>query len=90
MAFASYAMNLSGADGDLILDVFVRDRKKDRTSLLSVSSEGEAGDGDSQLPLLSGNGRYVAYASKANNLINDDSKGIQDVFRTPTSQGPAA
>gem|GEM_PF-6729423 len=46
----------------------------------SVSSTGVSGNGYSGWPAISGNGRYVAFASEASNLVSNDTNGVQDVF----------
>ena len=50
------------------------------TEWVSVSSEGNAGNGESQAPVISGNARYVAFHSAANNLVDEDTNGVVDVF----------
>ena len=56
-------------------DVFVRDRKLHKTYLVSVSSAGVQGNGDSDTPAISADGRYVAFESGASNLVAGDSNG---------------
>jgi Tol biopolymer transport system component len=46
----------------------------------SVSSGGVQGDGESLYPTISANGRYVAFASSAMNLVAGDANGFRDVF----------
>jgi Tol biopolymer transport system component len=52
-------------------DVFVRDRATSKIELVSVSSRATQANGDSGLRglAISGNGRYVAFASEASNLV---------------------
>lgn len=50
------------------------------TSLVSVSSTEAVGDGESNGPSISNDGRYVAFASIATNLVNGDTNGKWDVF----------
>jgi hypothetical protein len=47
---------------------------------VSVSSAGQQGNGNSALPSISADGRFVAYESNATNLVEDDTNGIVDVF----------
>jgi Tol biopolymer transport system component len=62
-------------------DVFVRDRKLGTTTRVSVDSAGtEAQGGGSFQPALSDDGQRVAFASEANNLVADDTNGVQDIF----------
>ena len=50
------------------------------TSRVSVSSLGEEANGQSQEPSISEDGRYVAFASWAANLVEGDTNGTIDVF----------
>jgi len=80
VAFNSYASNLVPEDGNGTYDVFVHDRKKGRTTRVSVDSAGVEGNGLSYLPSISANGRYVAFISEASNLVPEDGNGMTDVF----------
>jgi Tol biopolymer transport system component len=61
-------------------DVYVRDRLAEKTSLVSVSTEGVRGNGPSFRPTISGDGRYIVYTSYADNLVPADTGGFADVF----------
>jgi Tol biopolymer transport system component len=50
------------------------------TELDSVSSAGVQGNQDSELPAVSADGRYVAFASLSDNLVPGDTNGAVDVF----------
>jgi len=50
------------------------------TSLVSVGIDGHPGDGDSSSPSISAEGRYIAFASSATNLVDGDTNGVSDVF----------
>jgi Tol biopolymer transport system component len=80
VAFGSNASNLVPNDGNHTYDVFVRDRKTGKTRRVSVSSEGVEGNGASQNPSISANGRFVAFSSGAANLVPGDTKEHVDVF----------
>ena len=80
MAFGSLASNLVAGDTNGKGDVFVRDRLNGTTELVSVSSVGAQGDGDSANPAISADGRFVAYDSIASNLDGPDTNGREDVF----------
>ncbi len=79
VAFDSEAGNLVSAATD-DRDVFVRDLKLHRTSMVSVSSAGIQGNDISALPAISADGRYVAFESVATNLVSGDTNGYADVF----------
>jgi len=80
VAFQSFASNLVSGDTNNTLDVFVHDRQTGQTTRVSVASDGSQGNGLSAHPSLSANGRYVAFASSASNLVSGDTNGAEDVF----------
>ena len=93
VAFTSVATNLDPRDGDLaIQDIFVRDRYKGTTELVSLDTNGgpaqppdDLNIGDlvclalSSNPAISGNGRFVAFQSLAQ-LAEDDTNIYNDVY----------
>src|SRR6185295_1744936 len=74
------APDLVNGDRNQAVDVFLRDRKRGRTTLLSVSSEGTQGNSDSSFPVISANGRFVAFSSLASNLVEGDRHNTADTF----------
>jgi Tol biopolymer transport system component len=88
VAFHSDATNLVSGDTNGERDVFVWDRWGWRnpegyhpaTTRVSVSSSSAQGNDSSDQPSISRDGRYVAFASHANNLVMGDSNGQRDVF----------
>jgi len=68
--------------GGALADVFVRDRHTAMTTQVSVSTSGRKGNGHSQGPSISANGRFVAYWSLASNLLppGSDTNDDEDVF----------
>jgi hypothetical protein len=83
VAFVSYASDLTtGSDTNGNQDVFVRDLGAGTTALASINSGAtDSGDSYSYLPAISGNGRYVAFASNADDLVAGiDTNGASDVF----------
>jgi Tol biopolymer transport system component len=80
VVFASDATNLVKGDNNGKLDIFVRDRVKKTTTLVSVSSTGAKGNKLSSTPTLSANGRYVAFMSEASNFVSGDTNGKSDIF----------
>ncbi|MGH3370986.1 MAG: hypothetical protein ACRDPR_13410, partial [Nocardioidaceae bacterium] len=75
VAFESFATNLATDDTNATADVFVHDRTTHETTLVSVDGAGRPGDGASVQPSLAADGRYVAFASAAGNLVGDDTSG---------------
>ncbi len=63
-------------------NIFVRDRRTGATELVSVASDGSPSNlyGDSYTPFISGDGRIVAFTSRATNFVPGDTNGVGDVF----------
>ncbi len=80
VAFHSAATNLIPKDTNNHIDVFVCDRTTGTIELISQSTAGGQGDGDSILPAISQDGRFVAFKSSADNLVPDDTNRKVDVF----------
>ena len=68
IAFASNAANLVAGDTNGHWDVFVRDLDAHRTVRVSVAANGAEADADSSRPMVSANGRFVAFLSPATTL----------------------
>jgi len=80
VAFTSAASNLVPNDTNKTWDAFVHDRTTGQTFRVSVASNGEQGNGDSKLPVLSADGQIVAFVSQAGNLVAGDRNGKSDIF----------
>jgi uncharacterized repeat protein (TIGR01451 family) len=81
VAFQSNATNLVSGDTNNYIDIFVHDRQSGQTTRVSVASDGtQADDGSSNDPALSADGRFVAFYSKAYNLVPEDNNNLDDVF----------
>ncbi len=87
VAFSSLASNLVPGDTNNSSDVFVRDRLTGTTQRVSLDSNGTPGNGTSHTPSISADGRYVAFASGATNLVTGDTNGRADVFVRDLVQG---
>ncbi len=87
VAFTSAANNLVAGDSNGKLDVFTCDRRTGAIEMISVSSAGVLGNGDSILPAISFDGRFVAYKSLANNLVPNDHNNTVDVFVRDRTRG---
>ncbi len=90
VAFRSLAFNLVPNDSNSNWDIFVHDRLTRTTVLVSVSSTGEQANAESDNPVLSADGRYVAFDSYASNLIANDWNNFRDIFlhdRDPDGNG---
>jgi hypothetical protein len=80
VAFSSGANNLVPGDIEFALDVFVHDRQTGMTEIVSVASDGTQGNGLSQYPSISADGRFVAFSSLASNFVFEDTNETDDVF----------
>ncbi len=80
VAFESSATNLVPGDTNGKRDIFVHDRQTKTTERVSISSGGAEGNDYSSGPSISADGRYIAFGSKATNLVATDMNGYYDVF----------
>ena len=80
VAYHSAASTLVEGDTNGTSDIFVFDRTNDTTIRVSVNSEGEEADGDSQFGSISASGRYVVFESAATNLVDGDTNNKVDIF----------
>jgi len=79
VGFDSRAPNFVVGDTNASSDVFLRDRLTNVTTRISVSASGVQGEAGSTNPSISGDGRYIAFESDANNLVSGD-LGSHDIF----------
>ncbi|RRR75622.1 MAG: hypothetical protein EI684_04250, partial [Candidatus Viridilinea halotolerans] len=70
VAFGSAADNLVVGDNNSVSDIFVRDRQAGITTRVSVASAGTEANAAATSPAISADGRYVAFESRATNLIS--------------------
>lgn len=91
VAFESNAPNLVDDDTNGVADIFVRDRDTDgngqfdepggvSTTRVSVSSQQLQSNGISARPVISTDGRYIAFDSLAGNLAESQTPGVRQVF----------
>lgn len=80
VAFRSGANNLVSGDTNNLDDIFVRDRQSGLTERVSVDALGVQGNDRSDFPSISADGRYVAFASSASNLVSGDTSSRKDIF----------
>jgi Tol biopolymer transport system component len=77
----STALGLVPADTNERSDVYLLDFESRSLTLISLNSLGTAaGGGDSRDPSFSGDGRLVAFASEAGDLVPNDTNGTADLF----------
>jgi len=89
VAFGSNSSNLVPLDINNTGDIFLRDLKSNKTTLVSANPARFVGnglsfrnDGDwwNYRPALSADGRYVAFTSYASDLAGGDTNGVREVF----------
>jgi Tol biopolymer transport system component len=81
VAFLSFARNLvSAPDTNGWCDVFVRDLETGKTQRVNLSADGAQARDGSPYVALSGDGRWVAFMSHANNLVPGDKNRTSDIF----------
>lgn len=80
VTFMSFATNLTPYDTNGYADIFVHDLQTGETTRVSVDSEGNEADSYSDSPVISGDGRYIAFESSATNLVTDDWNLSADIF----------
>lgn len=68
IVFESEATTLVENDENGYGDIFVFDTETQTTQLVSVNSEGEQVNYHAEYPAISGNGRFIAFVSRATNL----------------------
>jgi hypothetical protein len=79
VAFESEAA-LDPNDTNGTSDIYLRDWTAGRTTLVSVTPAGVAGNGSSFTPSISDDGTLIAFMSFAEDLVPQDTNGAPDVF----------
>jgi Tol biopolymer transport system component len=107
IAFDSIAENLAPGDTNGIApgvtdvssqeqgeDIFIANRLTGNIARVSVDSDGQQANGDSYRPVISGDGSCVAFISRADNLVANDtnqwSDGFVHCYQPPASLIPTA
>jgi Tol biopolymer transport system component len=80
VAWMSDSTTFVGNDTDPSRDIYVRDRKLNRTILASVSTTHTGGNDSSIFPAISTDGRFVIFSSPATDLVANDTNGANDDF----------
>jgi Tol biopolymer transport system component len=86
-AFLASATNLDAADADIELDLYVRDLRRNTTTLVSRATSGAKANAAVGISAISTGGRFVVFQSAATNLDTDDGDAIFDVFIRDLDQG---
>ena len=83
VAFASSASNLVLGDGNNDTDIFVYSHISGQLSRIAPRSSGGQPidpNGSSGTPVISDDGRWIAFGSTASNYVSDDTNGTDDIF----------
>jgi Tol biopolymer transport system component len=81
VVFSSSASNLVAGDANNVADVFLRDTTNNTTTLISVAKGSTApGNGKSEEPSISADGRFVSFTSLATDLVDNDGNALADIF----------
>ncbi len=80
VAFESDAANLTLNDTNGVTDIFVRDRIAGSVTRVSLRTNGDQANAQSFSPRISDDGTIVSFASRASNLVGDDSNRVADIF----------
>ena len=80
VSFESNASNLVKGDLNGHTDTFIYDRLNNTVELITLAPDGTQANASSSSGSISGNGRYVTYASFASNLVSGDTNKQRDIF----------
>jgi Tol biopolymer transport system component len=86
LVFASTATNLAPGTNRDQAEVYIHDRQTGLTELVSLGADGSVANGLSDKPIISFDGRLVAFWSWANNLV----PGEAEYCRDAENPGPCA
>ncbi|HEY5911006.1 MAG TPA: hypothetical protein VJA21_10430 [Verrucomicrobiae bacterium] len=81
VAFEGRAADFLTNSANSVSDIFLLDRATQTVRLVSVNRAGNAGgNGPSSTPLVSGDGHYIVFKSRAGDLVDGDTNGVADIF----------
>ena len=86
IAFYSHTSTLVSDDKNNLWDIFLWEENNPKLKRVSLTADGkERNQGEESSnrivsPSISGNGRYIAFTTTANNMVPGDDKYFQDVF----------
>lgn len=87
IVFKSDATNLVSSDTNSVTDIFLRNVSAGTTTRISVGVGNVQSNGFSGEPEISGDGKFVVFASFADNLVAGDTNGQRDVFLAEIATG---
>lgn len=80
VCFRTNATDLGPTDTNGKLDIYVRDRELETSTLVSISTGNVQSDENCSDGIISGNGKFVAFRSASNLLVSMDMNSAEDVF----------
>jgi Tol biopolymer transport system component len=86
IAFCAFTNRLTANDNNNLWDIFLWQNGKQelkRISMTETGAERNQGDESSSrvvYPAISGNGKYIAFATTSTNIVSDDNNQVQDIF----------
>ncbi|MBE0429623.1 MAG: PD40 domain-containing protein [Thermoleophilia bacterium] len=87
VVFVTAATNLAPGTSGAVTNIVMKDRADGSVTLVSADAAGIEGNGNSDRPAISADGRYVAFNTEASNLAPDDTNGLLDVYVKDTQTG---
>lgn len=80
IAFNTNSTSFVSGDTNGAADVYVKDSITGALQLVSSTASGQFGNGASNKPSISADGRYVAFFSTSSDLVSGDTNGVADIF----------
>ncbi len=80
ITFVTAANNLIPGNSSFKFNVYLYDRAAGTTTYVSHGQGGALANGHSSAASISADGEYLVFASNADNLVADDTNGMNDVF----------
>ena len=78
IAFGSNARNLVSNDMNGMIDIFLRNRQTNETTIISIAVNGTIASGTS--PGISDDGRFIVFQSRSFTLVPGDTNDVPDIF----------
>lgn len=90
IAFRSYATSLTNTGSSGYSNIFLKDFASNKMLLVSNGLNGQEVNGNSWNPVLSPDGKTLAFVSEASNLVKDDTNAAADIFVYQLEKGTLA
>lgn len=87
VVFRSLASQTVSGDTNNVADIFLRDRQLGTTTRVSIATDGTQANAHCDSPVISGDGRYVAFASLSTTLVSGPTGVHNHVFLRDTLAG---